>query len=77
MASENEACMVHLWNATEGSERDAMLQRFAEVEHLSHRDPGGALVTSNLKTPYWTRWYPGLELDNATVGEIWIPFRAR
>lgn len=70
VASENEACMVTLWNATEGKERDAMVRRFAEIDHLANHAIDGSWRQSNLTTPYWTRWYPGLETDDLTVGAV-------
>jgi ribosomal protein S18 acetylase RimI-like enzyme len=70
IASENEACMVTLWNATEGKERDAMVRRFAEIDHLANRSDDGSQRSCNLNTPYWTRWYPGLETDQFTVAEV-------
>ncbi len=70
VASENEACMVTLWNATQGKEREAMTSRFAEVGHLAHVGPDGSPLQANLHTEFWTRWYPGLETDQLTVGEV-------
>jgi hypothetical protein len=70
IAAENEACMVALWNATEGKERDAMVSRFGQIVHLAHRDLQGNPLQSNLQTAFWTCWYPGLETDELTVGSL-------
>ncbi len=70
VASENEACMVGLWNATEGKEREAMLNRFAEVSRLLNTLQPSVQETTQLDTPYWTRWNPGLETDHQTLAEV-------
>lgn len=64
VASENEACMMNLWNASEGDERDAMIQRFQDLSHLSNPPK------SSLDTTFWTRWYPGLDIDDMTVESV-------
>ena len=70
IASENESCMVALWNATQGHEREAMTNRFAQIQHLAHRDSYGNPLPSHLNTRFWTRWYPGLENDDRMVGDV-------
>ncbi len=70
VASENEACMINLWNACEGKERDAMVSRFAGVEQLLQRSGSASLPTSCMDTPFWTRWYPGLDTDHLSVGQV-------
>ncbi len=70
VASENEACMINLWNASEGDEREAMVKRFADVESLRQECGSESLPASCLHTPFWTRWYPGLENDQLTVGSV-------
>ena len=70
VASENEACMINLWNASEGDERDAMVKRFAQIEQLRQASGSQSLPASCLHTPFWTRWYPGLETDQLTVGSV-------
>lgn len=70
IAGENEACMVTLWNATEGQEREALMDRFQEIDHLAHRDSFGNPIPSNLATRFWTCWYPGLEIDDRCVADV-------
>lgn len=70
VASENEACMINLWNASEGDEREAMVKRFAQIEQLRQDSGSQSLPASCLHTPFWTRWYPGLETDQLTVGSV-------
>lgn len=70
VAHENEACMINLWNACEGKERDAMVSRFAEVEKLLERTGSTSVPPSCMATPFWTRWYPGLNTDHLTVGAV-------
>ena len=70
VASENEACMINLWNAAEGDEREAMVSRFADIEQLLRRSGNEPLQSACLDTPFWTRWYPGLDTDNLSVGEV-------
>lgn len=70
VASENEACMINLWNACEGNERDAMVNRFADVEQLLQRNGNDGFPPSCMDTPFWTRWYPGLETDHLSVGHV-------
>ena len=50
--------------------RLAMMNRFAQVSHLAHRDCHGNPLPSKLDTHFWTRWYPGLENDEVTVGYV-------
>jgi hypothetical protein len=70
VASENEACMINLWNAAEGDERDAMVNRFAEIEHLLQSSGTQSMPSHCLDTTFWTRWYPGLDNDHLTVGSV-------
>ncbi len=70
VASENEACMINLWNAAEGDEREAMVNRFADVEQLLQHSGSEPQPTACLDTPFWSRWYPGLDTDSLTVGQV-------
>ncbi len=70
VASENEACMINLWNAAEGDERDAMVSRFVDIEELLHCSGNEPLAAACMDTPFWTRWYPGLDTDHRTVGSV-------
>lgn len=70
VASENEACMINLWNAAEGDERDAMVQRFAEIEQLLQSSGHEPVAPYCLDTAFWTRWYPGLDNDHMSVGSV-------
>lgn len=70
VASENEACMVNLWNAAEGDERDTMVDRFAQIEQLLHSSGKRSLAANCLDTPFWTRWYPGLDTDHLSVSSV-------
>ncbi len=70
IARENEACMVALWNATEGKEREAMISRFSQLDHPARLDPMGNQLQANLATNFWTCWFPGLETDHWTVGSV-------
>ncbi len=68
VASENEACMINLWNASEGDEREAMVSRFADIKLLMRRSGNVPHVSACTDTPFWARWYPGLETDHLSVG---------
>jgi len=70
VASENEACMINLWNAAEGDERDAMVQRFAEIEELFQSSGYESVAPHCRDTSFWTRWYPGLDNDHMSVGSV-------
>ncbi len=70
VAHENEACMINLWNACEGKERNAMVSRFAEVEKLLEHNGSSSAPASCMETKFWTRWYPGLDTDHLSVGAV-------
>ena len=70
VASENEACMINLWNAAEGDERAAMVSRFADIEQLQQLSGNESYRAACMDTPFWSRWYPGLETDELTVGDV-------
>ncbi len=69
VSRETEACAVAIWNAVAGKERDALVERFARARRIATADEL-LPADSNINSPFWTSWYPGLENDAMLVRDV-------
>ncbi len=69
LVAETEACVVAIWNAVAGNERDALVDRFVRAINMATAEQG-LPAESNLHCPFWSCWYPGLDNDTMLVREV-------
>ena len=66
---EVQRSLHEIWNTTgDASLRAALLKRI-DGKILS-TDFEGNRLESNVHTPHWTEWYPGLDNDDAKLGDV-------
>ena len=66
---EVQRSLHEVWNTTGDATLRAALLKRIDGKILS-TDFEGNRLESNLDTPHWTEWYPGLDNDDARLGDV-------